>query len=72
MLMQVPPAVWSGGIPRQDMWHIFRHDILRIILRSEELCGNLGDKVDQAALCGFISMTSIPSWNLTPASSFGN
>lgn len=37
-----------------------------------ELCGNLGDEVDQAALCGFISMTSIPSWNLTPASSFGN
>ena len=40
--------------------------------RRPELCGNLGDKVDQAALCGFISMTSIPSWNLTPASSFGN
>ncbi|MER8758127.1 hypothetical protein NKH69_20995, partial [Mesorhizobium sp. M0976] len=25
--------------------------------------------VDQAALCGFVSMTSIPSWNLAPASS---
>jgi hypothetical protein len=37
-----------------------------------ELCGNLGDEVDQAAFWGFISVTSIPSWNLAPAISFGN
>lgn len=37
-----------------------------------ELCWNLGDEADQAALCGFNSMTSIPSWNLAPAMSFGN
>ena len=51
--------------------------VVRIIIArhepgARELCGNLGDKIDQAALCGFISMTSIPSWNLTPASSLGN
>ncbi|MCH4561434.1 hypothetical protein [Mesorhizobium jarvisii] len=39
---------------------------------SQELCWNLGDEADQAALCGFNSMTSIPSWNLAPAMSFGN
>ena len=33
---------------------------------------NLGDEADQAALCGFVSMTSIPSRNLAPAMSFGN
>jgi hypothetical protein len=37
-----------------------------------ELCWNLGDEADQAALCGFSSMTSIPSWNLAPAMSLGN
>jgi hypothetical protein len=37
-----------------------------------ELCTNLGDEADQAALCGFVSMTSIPSRNLAPAMSFGN
>ena len=37
-----------------------------------ELCWNLGDEADQAALCGFVSMTSIPSRNLAPAMSFGN
>ena len=29
-----------------------------------ELCWNLGDEADQAALCGFNSMTSIPSCSL--------
>jgi hypothetical protein len=37
-----------------------------------ELCWNLGDEADQAALCGFVSMTSIPSRNLAPAMSLGN
>ncbi|WP_432421273.1 hypothetical protein [Mesorhizobium huakuii] len=39
---------------------------------NEELCCNLGDEADQAALCGFSSMTSIPSWNVAPAMSLGN
>jgi hypothetical protein len=39
---------------------------------ADELCWNLGDEADQAALCGFVSMTSIPSRNLAPAMSFGN
>jgi hypothetical protein len=39
---------------------------------AKELCWNLGDEADQAALCGFSSMTSIPSWNLAPAMSLGN
>ncbi|QND55240.1 hypothetical protein [Mesorhizobium huakuii] len=39
---------------------------------EEELCCNLGDEADQAALCGFSSMTSIPSWNVAPAMSLGN
>jgi hypothetical protein len=37
-----------------------------------ELCWNLGDEADQAALWGFVSMTSIPSRNLAPAMSLGN
>ncbi len=40
--------------------------------RPKELCWNLDDEADQAALCGFVSMTSIPSRNLAPAMSFGN
>ena len=38
----------------------------------EELCGRLGDEVDQAAWWAGISMTSIPFWNLIPWTTFGN
>ena len=31
-----------------------------------ELCGRLGDEIDQAAWCAGILMTSMPFWNLTP------
>jgi len=37
-----------------------------------ELCGRLGDEVDQAAWWAGISMTSIPFWNLIPWTTFGN
>jgi hypothetical protein len=37
-----------------------------------ELWRILGDEADQAALCAGIGMTSMPSWNLTPAITFGN
>jgi hypothetical protein len=37
-----------------------------------ELCGRLGDEVDQAAWWAGISMTSMPFWNLTPWTTFGN
>ena len=55
-------------------------DVVFTILRTavglwptaEELCRNLGDGVDQAAWLTGISMTSIPFWNLTPSTSFGN
>jgi hypothetical protein len=46
--------------------------LARLLCALIELCWNLGDEVDQAALCGFVSMTSIPSRNLAPAMSFGN
>jgi hypothetical protein len=32
----------------------------------------LGDEVDQAAWWADISMTSMPFWNLTPRTTFGN
>ncbi|MGY3333442.1 transposase-like protein [Mesorhizobium sp. USDA 4775] len=42
-------------------------------LRSYDAASYAGIyEADQAALCGFNSMTSIPSWNLAPAMSFGN
>jgi hypothetical protein len=47
----------------------------RSIDRAElptELWRILGDEADQAALCAGIGMTSMPSWNLTPAITFGN
>ncbi|NGO54558.1 PAS domain S-box protein [Allomesorhizobium camelthorni] len=47
-------------------------DITHRLAVEQELCWNLGDEADQAALCGFSSMNSIPSWNLAPAMSFGN
>jgi hypothetical protein len=37
-----------------------------------ELCGRLGDEVDQAAWWAGISMTSMPFWNLIPWTTFGN
>jgi hypothetical protein len=37
-----------------------------------ELCGILGDEVDQAAWFAGGSMTSMPFSNLTPATTFGN
>src|SRR5271163_3472568 len=37
-----------------------------------ELCGRLGDEVDQAAWWAGISMTSMPFWNLIPWTIFGN
>ena len=37
-----------------------------------ELCRNLGDGVDQATLCSGVGRISAPSWNLTPAITFGN
>jgi len=36
-----------------------------------ELCANLGDGVDQAADISWFA-TSIPSWNFTPRTTFGN
>ena len=39
---------------------------------QDELCGILGDEVDQAALVSGNWITSMPSWNLTPAMIFGN
>ena len=37
-----------------------------------ELCGRLGDEIDQAAWWAGIWMTSMPFWNLTPWTTFGN
>ncbi len=37
----------------------------------DELCGILGDGVNQAADF-FSDATSIPSWNVTPLTTFGN
>src|SRR6516165_9932956 len=44
--------------------------VRRTIVR--ELCGRLGDEVDQAAWRAGISMTSMPFWNLIPWTTFGN
>ena len=45
---------------------------LRQISQHVELCGILGDEVDQAAWFAGTSMTSMPFSNLTPAMTFGN
>ena len=37
-----------------------------------ELCGRLGDEIDQAAWFAGILMTSMPFWNLTPWTTLGN
>src|SRR5215218_7322286 len=39
---------------------------------SGELCGSLGDGGDQAARLAGRTMTSVPSWKVTPATTFGN
>ena len=43
-----------------------------VIAGATELCGRLGDEIDQAAWCAGILMTSMPFWNLTPWTTFGN
>ena len=40
--------------------------------RENELCGRLGDEIDQAAWFAGILMTSMPFWNLTPWGTLGN
>jgi len=39
---------------------------------ADELCGRLGDEIDQAAWFAGILMTSMPFWNLTPWTTLGN
>src|SRR5215217_3708307 len=40
--------------------------------QQRELCGSLGDGGDQAARLAGRTMTSVPSWKVTPATTFGN
>jgi len=46
-------------------------DTNRLLMVRIELCANLGDGVDQAADISWFA-TSIPSWNFTPRTTFGN
>ncbi|QND55807.1 hypothetical protein [Mesorhizobium huakuii] len=62
------PSLLNGG----DALAVLRGTWLEAMPGGDELCCNLGDEADQAALCGFSSMTSIPSWNVAPAMSLGN
>jgi hypothetical protein len=45
---------------------------LRCQGRPQELCGRLGDEVRSGGVVSGISMTSMPFWNLTPRTTFGN
>src|SRR5215213_1835831 len=42
------------------------------LLESGRAMTDLGDEADQATLCDGVGRTSAPSWNLTPAMTFGN
>ena len=70
------PVRWSGGAPpcRAVGPRAGLSPWLPLGLGSprRELCGRLGDEVDQAAWWAGISMTSIPFWNLIPWTTFGN
>ncbi|WP_046866099.1 hypothetical protein [Microvirga massiliensis] len=46
--------------------------LIRHAGKTGELWRNVGDGADQAALCDGVGTTSMPSWNLTPAITFGN
>jgi hypothetical protein len=62
-----PVARRRGGSKHRDS-----RLVARFAACHHELCGRLGDEVDQAAWLAGIWMTSMPFLNLTPWTSFGN
>ncbi|MPR09018.1 hypothetical protein FS320_18900, partial [Microvirga tunisiensis] len=59
----VPTALDRDGLKR------VRDDFVNA---ARDLCWILGDGADQATLCVGVVAISVPSWNLTPAITFGN
>ncbi len=76
-VVAVYEAGWSGfwlarWLARYGIeTHVIQPSSVPVDRRARELCGILGDGVNQAADF-FSDATSIPSWNVTPLTTFGN